>query len=261
MLSRCGLGLMTQTSNSSINPFATRFVRPGQLPWIAANDANQLACLPERFSRMRKRAAIIGPHGSGKSTLLEHLVPQLGQVVFRRTATGEITEATHAGPQSQAPPTGSVVHCPIIWLTLRRGSIQLFRNRWRSGVLLVIDGFEQLSRCNRLLVLYQTWLRKTGLLVTSHQPVGLPALVKTEVTLRQLKQIIQLAVSQKSPSQQSPPIDCKVHLFSDNHLRQLLDEHRGNAREIMMTLYDEVTAESCPRNSPPKVPTWTSGQL
>lgn len=222
-------------SISRSNPFATRFVAPGKLAWIARTDAEQIGRLVNQLSSLNQRAAIVGPHGSGKSTLLEHLVPELGQVVFRRSATGSIEEHEPKNTETLANAA-----TPVVWLTLRRPSVKLFRDRWRKGGLLVIDGFEQLTRCNQMLVVYETWVRKTGLLVTSHRPVRLPTLLTTEITLSQLKRIIELAVAKQPESRQPPRQEC---MFSDNHLQQLLARHHGNAREIMMSLYDEVNAK------------------
>ena len=56
------------------NPFATRHVRPGAIPFHfpAETSAAQLVA---RLRELNWRGAIVGPHGSGKSTLLVALAP------------------------------------------------------------------------------------------------------------------------------------------------------------------------------------------
>src|SRR5436190_14964663 len=56
------------------NPFATRWVRPGVIPYYFAAGTTA-AALFEKLKENRWRGAIIGPHGCGKSTLLASLDP------------------------------------------------------------------------------------------------------------------------------------------------------------------------------------------
>ena len=60
------------------NPFATRHVRPGAIPYCfpAGVDARQLV---ERLAAAGWRGQIVGPHGSGKSTLLATLLRTIEQ--------------------------------------------------------------------------------------------------------------------------------------------------------------------------------------
>ena len=57
------------------NPFATRFVRPGAIPYRFAN-----GLVGRDRASLRQhdwRGEIVGPHGSGKSTLVQTLIPPL----------------------------------------------------------------------------------------------------------------------------------------------------------------------------------------
>ena len=54
------------------NPFSTRFVRPGAIPWLSTGTS--LSSLLVRLCSVDNRAIICGPHGSGKSTILSHLI-------------------------------------------------------------------------------------------------------------------------------------------------------------------------------------------
>src|SRR5262245_49587973 len=64
------------SSNVSSNPFSTRFIRPGAIPFIfsAGESAESLV---DHLRVNNWRGQIIGPHGSGKSTLLAALLPAL----------------------------------------------------------------------------------------------------------------------------------------------------------------------------------------
>ncbi len=208
------------------NPFATRFVAPGKLDWIAAGPESSPQALRLRLDTLRYRAAIVGPHGSGKSTLLEHLLPQIGPVVVRMDHRGEIVEQkdcqTHRG---------------IVWLVVRRGTKPDFcRSAWRAGGILVLDGYEQLSYLGRFMIVVQTHWKRMGLVVTSHSRVCLPTLVTTFVTPSMMRQFVQQAAVHAGVVPDVVP--------GLERLQELLIRHNGNAREVMMQLFDEVGRES-----------------
>jgi len=58
------------------NPFATRFVRPGSVPFLFAHQET-VEQLVDRLGKARWYGQIVGPHGSGKSTLLASMLPGL----------------------------------------------------------------------------------------------------------------------------------------------------------------------------------------
>ena len=58
------------------NPFATRHVRPGAIPYCFPPGIDA-ARLVERLAAAGWRGQIVGPHGSGKSTLLATLLPAI----------------------------------------------------------------------------------------------------------------------------------------------------------------------------------------
>ena len=62
-----------------INPFSTRFVRPGAISYLF-EPGSSAADLIDRLAAHRWRGQIIGPHGCGKSTLLATLVDALARV-------------------------------------------------------------------------------------------------------------------------------------------------------------------------------------
>lgn len=195
------------------NPFATRFVRPGELAWIASGHDDSLAVLADRFQRrFHCRAAIVGPHGSGKSTLLEHLVPLLN---------GE-----------------------AVWLKLRRSEqplkkIRATSSQWSPGGVLVLDGFEQLSTWQAIRVCWMVRRRRMGLLVTCHQPsLLLPTLLALAPTAELVQRLVteRLAESRAlSPVERSEWIE---EMTDEQRLKRWLTEERGSVREVFMRLYD-----------------------
>ena len=109
------------------NPFCTRRVRPGAIPFLfpAGEDAETLV------GRLRQNGwwgEIVGAHGTGKSALLATLIPRI-ELAGRQPLLVEL----HDG-QRRLP------------LDLDRDS------RLRPPTLLVVDGYEQLSRWRRWLL-------------------------------------------------------------------------------------------------------------
>ena len=203
------------------NPFSTRFIAPGKIGWIGAEDFFDR--LLERWSVCKFRGAIVGPHGSGKSTLLEHFVPMIVGSVWRRDAEGVVSAQRF---------TESVSSCAV-WLQLRKSLSQSLRVPWdrlKPADLLVLDGYEQLSRFERGCVLLRTWQRGVRLLVTSHRKTALDTLCELSVSEATAREVVERLLSGSSDVA-SPSID-------DLHLR--LQQHQGNMRDVLMDLYDEV---------------------
>jgi hypothetical protein len=133
-----------------MNPFSTRLVEPGAIPYHLPGG---VAALAERF-REHRRGELVGPHGSGKSTLLASLLRLLTDFTVRRV---RLSTSTRALPTD-------------LW-TLPG-----------PHPLLVIDGFEQLGWVVRRRVVRNCHRTGTALLVTTHRSVGLPQLHRTDVT-------------------------------------------------------------------------------
>jgi hypothetical protein len=111
----------------SENPFCTRRIRPGAIPFVfpAGEDAEALV---RRLQQNDWRGEIIGPHGTGKSTLLATLLPAIERAGRRITLV-----ALHDGQRRL--PTDFDRDC-----------------RPCETMVLVVDGYEQLSRWRRWLL-------------------------------------------------------------------------------------------------------------
>ncbi len=200
-----------------------------------------MAALANRFNNnLRARAVIVGPHGTGKSTLLEHLVPQLGKVVWRPNRTDSLV----AGPQ---PTCGR----NAVWLSLRKSeapyrSILASRSHWTTGGLLVLDGLEQLNRFQWAVLWMTIRISRMGLLATSHRESWcLPTLTRTYSDSRTLVQLVQLVTAQQSEL----PKSLVRELTNPGSLSRLSAAKSGNVREVFMQLYD-ACEESLFQKSP-----------
>ena len=151
---------------SSENPFCSRRVRPGGIPYLFA-PGESAAELVDRLRDSGWWGQIVGPHGSGKSALLAALMPAI-EAAGRRTVLIEL----HDG-QRQMPPD--------------------FRRRLDAGcpTVLIVDGYEQLSLWQRLRLRRFCRRGGMGLLLTAHAPVGLPDLCHTSVTPELAQQIVE----------------------------------------------------------------------
>ncbi|UUO05378.1 hypothetical protein M4951_18600 [Blastopirellula sp. J2-11] len=149
----------------STNPFASRQVRPGAIPFqFSAPDSPNL--IIERLRESHWRGTIVGPHGSGKSTLLETLSP-----LWLEQGLTEVRVTLHAG----APNSGEL-RLP------------------RKEEILVVDGLEQLSWLARRWLLWRCAAANSRLLATCHASLGLPVVFTTEPSpalAEQLAEILQ----------------------------------------------------------------------
>ncbi len=183
------------------NPFATRFTRPGALPFLF-NNGNRLESIVDAFHDCGFVCQIVGQHGSGKTTLTYALEPIL------RDNFHPIRRFTVRGPRQfesseTLTPTRSPTRIP----------------------LLVIDGFEKLPWLHRRLLVKHVRDQRTGLLITTHQPIGgIPVLLQMLPTLETL---------QRLTCELAPDL-----VIQKNLLAAIFDNNHGNIRESLMTLYN-----------------------
>ena len=183
------------------NPFSTRFTRPGAIPFVFPPGINA-ASLVQRLAALGWWGEIVGPHGSGKSTLLAGLRPEL--LNAGRTL---IDIELHDGQR----------RLPIELSSLPDVS---------PSMQFLVDGYEQLGWLARTKLRWFCRRHGCGLLVTSHQSVGLPPLFRTSVDAELAMTIVRtLLLDHDKP-------------FTADEIAARLELHRGNLRETLFDLYD-----------------------
>ena len=183
------------------NPFATRFTRPGALRYLFP-PGESADSLVEKLRQNNWRGEIIGPHGSGKSTLLAELIPRLteaGRIVVHHV----LRQGEHSLPFSRQDAAG-----------------------WNEATQVIVDGYEQLSWWGKRRLLSRVNARQAGLLITAHEPMGLPTLLATQPSLPLARQIV---------SQLVPSGDTTI---SDEDVTRVFGSHQTNLREMLFSLYD-----------------------
>ena len=187
---------------SHSNPFATRFTRPGALGYLFPPGQSAVGML-DLLRNNHWWGEIIGPHGSGKSSLLAELLPLL-EAGGRRVALYSLHQGDRIIPISKADVAD-----------------------WNEETQVVVDGYEQLSWWSKRRLQGQVKAQKAGLLITAHQPMGLPPLFATQPTLALARQIV--AELQKSDPQKT---------LADADVAAAFAAHGANLREMLFSLYD-----------------------
>jgi hypothetical protein len=187
------------------NPFCTRRIRPGAIPFLFP-DGQDAETLVARLRTHGWSGEIIGPHGSGKSALLAALIPAI-----ERAGRHVTLVALHDGQRR---------------LPLRFDG----RHRLREPAVLVVDGYEQLSRWHRWRLRRLCRRNGWGLVVTAHASVGLPPLWQTAIT----PELAQAVVDSLLAGQTSP--------LPAPQLADYLARHQGDLRETLFDLYDRYEA-------------------
>ncbi|QDU31257.1 hypothetical protein ETAA8_64100 [Anatilimnocola aggregata] len=192
---------MTSGPTAGSNPFATKFIRPGAIPYQFPPGIS-VESLTTQLKAQHWRGSIIGPHGSGKSSLIAALIPTL-----EAQARVIVRQQLHGGQRA------------LDWQSLN------WRN-WNERTLVIVDGYEQLSFWQRLLLRARCLQRGAGLLVTAHQPVSLPAIFTTQPTFELALRIVQQLLPDSDD--QITPAD----------VAEAYAAQRGDLREMLLSLYD-----------------------
>ncbi|MEL6104992.1 MAG: ATP-binding protein [Planctomycetota bacterium] len=163
---------------------------------------------------------IVGPHGTGKSTLLHTFLPKLQQT-FPKVAFHQLTSDRSLGL------FGRMKYRREVSGRVRRDLYELPENG-----LVVIDGWEQLSRIARWRISQSAFGRNLTLLVTSHQRFsGWSVLYETKASVELVRALAGDLLSD-SPHRVRKLIEEKLKT------KRLLPH--ANIRELWFEFYDVV---------------------
>lgn len=109
---------------AATNPFATRFVQPGAIPWVCATASDELATLADRLATGGSWQ-VLGPHGTGKTTLLRHLQAALERSGRRAVFTRAPRRAIAAGALGAVVLADEVESWPFGALALLRAACRV----------------------------------------------------------------------------------------------------------------------------------------
>ncbi|MEC9094646.1 MAG: hypothetical protein VX438_18195 [Planctomycetota bacterium] len=185
-----------------MNPFSTRFVKPGALPFLFDEGVNA-ARLVEELIENQWKGQIIGPHGSGKSTLMEalKLVIPCDQQEFTLRGDGHGNDLFQMLLQEMPA--------------------------WERGSLLMLDGFEQLAAGQRRRLLKQCSEQEVGVLVTAHEDLGLPTLCELVPSREKFRRLVNLLLAGFP------------HQITQEIIDAAYRNHQPNLREALFSLYDQ----------------------
>lgn len=162
--------------------------------------------LLQRIERRGWRGAIVGPHGSGKTTLLHALMPRLEARGRRPRMVFRNREGGWAIPQHW--------HATLAAL--------------KAGDVLLADGYNHLGPMQRLYLRQITARAGAGFIVTAHHRGTLPTLIRTRTDSLLLARLIEQLTGGVPPQGAASAL----------HRR-----HRGNLRDALRELYDDVAAD------------------
>lgn len=197
------------------NPFATRHVAPGEIPYFFSNDGDFLRII-EHADTASWTGQIVGPHGSGKTTLVRHLSSHLQRrfaaiefLIVRSIGEVRVCRCLKGNPQTVISPPNS---------------------DGNPRTLYVIDGIERLSWLQRKLLLADCRRRGIGLLVTAHRRLlGLPVFFETSFDQMRFDKILHHLSSQQYKTQ----------------YQRLSNQFGENCRAMLFELYDDYLRSTC----------------
>jgi hypothetical protein len=170
----------------------------------AASDLSA-ARLHDLYLQAGRRGQIVGPHGTGKTTLF-------GVLAREAERRGEEVRRVVLHTHDRRLPTG--------W---DRPACDA------RPALLLLDGAELLSRAAFWTVRARCRLRGLGLLITTHRPLGLPTLLRTQVT-PELGQEVAARILAATPH--------LPRLVDAAEVAGALAQTRGDLRAALLALYD-----------------------
>lgn len=203
LMSSDDVAIMTGTwqRGRAYNPFAVQRHGPGNIEYVFQS-AEQRNELKQLLAKTGWRVELVGRHGVGKSTLL-------------RTMESWATEGGRSIRRLRC--TGDRPRLPLLF----------WREIPRAGGVISLDGGERCPRWQLRLLSVLTHWRRTGLVITTHQPLGFCHPVMISSSPDQLHDVVAQLLGR--------PLDKPMMARLDN----LLAEHGGSAREVIFQLYDE----------------------
>jgi energy-coupling factor transporter ATP-binding protein EcfA2 len=199
----------------SRNPFSTRFIRPGVIPWHSTTTSP--SALLKSLKDLNNRVVISGPHGSGKSTLLCH---------FCSVAREQGYKVYYLRCRS--------------WIDVMR-AIRLFFDVRPRHDFVCIDSLEILSISGWFLCSVAD-LRGIRVVGTVHERpwwCTWPVLINTKTSFKTFDKIVRELMTKF----------CRTEIinFSREMLQEVFKRNSGNLRESFFELYDHY--ESCSRTT------------
>lgn len=200
------------------NPFATRWVRPGALPYSFSSGIDS-AHLVQQMRESHWRGAIVGPHGSGKSTLLATLIPAIEDADIPVLLIKLVDGDRHLPDDSRRQ----------IQQLIRARSLETNERIEFPKCILVIDGYEQLGLISRWRVTRMCRRNHSGLLITAHDDRrvgGKPIIFRTQPALATVQFLVDRMLPAHGGAIQPDDVDAAF------------TRHGGNVREAFFELYE-----------------------
>ncbi|TWU55082.1 ATP-binding protein [Rubripirellula reticaptiva] len=203
------------------NPFCTRFVRPGAIPYrfSIGDERAQLDAIVDRLGQSRC-GLIVGPHGTGKSTLVAEVVRRFES---ERVAVAPLQLCV-------SPSMTFLSRIRYRYTAARR--VRQAQVSLASGGLLVVDGAEQLSRWAWCGLLRSARRRNQIMLATSHHDFpGATTLHRTGNSRSLIQELTESLIADSSD-------EIADRVSAELSRRQL--SKSTNVRDLWFDLYDVV---------------------
>ena len=220
------------------NPFSTKFVCPGAIPYQFPCRGSERE-LAEKLRRVRF-GAIVGPHGTGKSTLIRSLRSEL------TTQFLHIAEIQLHGREAVLETERLAFTASLPWSAFRharvqaKSVVQTQRDLPADG-LLIVDGGEQLSTLARWGVIRTARNKNQTVLITCHRDLaGVQTLYRTSIDPDLVRKLADQLLLGATPQQRR---------VVDDVLAQQDWSKLTNLRDFWFELYDRVQDSYYPPNS------------